>query len=143
MKIIKLTSRQVTNGTRVHLENLMYQLREEKSRTTLVELKRIVGNPTVTMAVAKDGSRIVGVATLYTIQKVGKHIAHIEDVVVDSAYRGRGLGKKLIRTLIAEARKRKIKTLNLTSRPARIVANKLYKKLGFKLKKTNVYQFKL
>jgi ribosomal protein S18 acetylase RimI-like enzyme len=91
------------------------------------------------MVVAQDGRRIVGIVTLYVEQKVGKRTAYIEDVVVDGAYRGRGLGKQLMNALIAAARAQKVSSLHLTSNPKREAANLLYKKLGFTLRETNVY----
>jgi ribosomal protein S18 acetylase RimI-like enzyme len=126
------------------INRLMKQLRSgEKTLGTRSELRVILENKNVVMVVAKEGQRIVGVATLYIQQKIGKRTSHIEDVVVDEEFRGQGLGKKLIQTLISAAKTRKVGTIHLTSRPERTAANALYKKLGFKLKKTNPYSLHL
>lgn len=127
------------------LNVLMHELREGQtvSDGTLPELKQVLADKNTTLVVAKDGDRIVGVATLYVIQKIGKRIATVEDVVVASSYRGQGLGEKIMQKIIAVARMRKVQTIGLTSRPERVAGNKLYQKLGFTQKETNVYRLKL
>ena len=135
-----VTKREIDN-----LVRLMTQLRRatEKQRSTLAEVRAILGSKNVKMLVIKEKGHIVGVGTLYIIQKVGRREAHVDDVVVDSAYRGRGLGTKLMRALIQEARRYKVRSVDLTSSPERKAANKLYLKIGFKLRKTNPYTLRL
>ena len=83
----------------------------------------------------------VGMITLgHYLAPTGRKI-WIEDVVVDSSMRGRGLGKKLIDYAIEQARRLAPATLLLTSRPSRIEANALYRTSGFKQRETNVYKF--
>ena len=67
--------------------------------------------------------------------------AWIEDVVVDSSARGRGIGKKLNSAALELAKQAGVKTVDLTSRPARKEANQLYKDIGFIQRETNVYRF--
>jgi ribosomal protein S18 acetylase RimI-like enzyme len=69
--------------------------------------------------------------------------AWIEDVVVDGAARGHGVGEALNTSALAEARRRGSKDVSLTSRPSREAANRLYQRLGFKARETNVYRFDL
>ncbi len=128
------------------LNHLMRQLRQHRSRArlaTLSELKRIVANKNIVIVIAKNGKRIVGVGSLYIVPKLGRRIAYVEDVVVDSDFRGQGLGEMIVRKLIAVARTKKIQTIGLTSRPERIAGNKLYQKVGFIQKKTNAYRLEL
>lgn len=83
---------------------------------------------------------MVGMATLcICTSPVGKK-GWIEDVVISEKHRGKGWGKMLIVRLIAEGKQRGINSLNLTSRPERINANKLYQRLGFQMRETNVYK---
>jgi ribosomal protein S18 acetylase RimI-like enzyme len=126
------------------LNRLMDQLRADNQRQGILkELKQIIADPNIALAVAQDGKKIVGAASLYIIQKIGKSTGYIEDVVVDEAYRGRGLGTKLMTTLIEVAREKELLSISLTSRPARVAGNKLYQKMGFEQKETNVYRLKL
>ena len=69
--------------------------------------------------------------------------AWIEDVVVDNQARGKGVGDALNRAALAEAERRGAKTVDLTSRPSREAANRLYQRLGFKQRDTNVYRYDL
>jgi ribosomal protein S18 acetylase RimI-like enzyme len=64
-------------------------------------------------------------------------------VVVDEAGRGRGVGEALNRAAVDEARARGAKNVNLTSRPSREAANRLYQRLGFVPYETNLYRFDL
>ena len=68
--------------------------------------------------------------------------AWIEDVVVDEAFRGKGLSKLLVAHAIEFTKSQQIPSLMLTSNPKRIAANKLYQKMGFERKETNVYRMK-
>lgn len=87
---------------------------------------------------------IIACATLCVFDSPTGRKASVEDVVVNSKYRGQGLGKMLMQNVIAFA-KAELKTvdLHLTSRPHRVAANGLYQSLGFGQKETNVYVLKL
>jgi ribosomal protein S18 acetylase RimI-like enzyme len=65
----------------------------------------------------------------------------IEDVVVDGEARGAGVGEALSRAAIEEAERRGARTLDLTSRPSREAANRLYQRLGFVARETTVYRY--
>ena len=67
--------------------------------------------------------------------------AWIEDVVVDSEARGHGVGEALNMAAIAEARSRGAITVELTSRPSREAANRLYQRIGFVQRETNIYRY--
>jgi ribosomal protein S18 acetylase RimI-like enzyme len=69
--------------------------------------------------------------------------AWIEDVVVDETARGLGVGERLTMTAVDEARRRGVRSVDLTSRPAREAANALYQKLGFERRETNLYRLSL
>ena len=90
----------------------------------------------------KDGD-IIGSATLATFQTpTGVH-GWIEDVVVDAAARKQGIGRALTQACLDQARAMGMKDVNLTSRPGRTAANRLYKAMGFEQRKTNVYRYAL
>ena len=65
--------------------------------------------------------------------------AWIEDVVVDAQCRGLHLGERLVASAVSFAEREGFNTLMLTSRPSRVAANRLYQKVGFERKETNVY----
>jgi ribosomal protein S18 acetylase RimI-like enzyme len=120
---------------------LLPQVRSDPSqyKGSLADLQDIVENNWTSMIVAKDEKQIIGMATIHIINNMGKRIAHVDDVVVSDAYRRQGLGTRIISELINVARSRSVSQLRLTSRSARVAANKLYQQLGFNIGKTNVY----
>jgi len=92
---------------------------------------------------AADGSSILGSMTLALFRIPTGLRAWIEDVVVDEAARGRGVGEALNRAAIDRAREAGATTVDLTSRPSREAANRLYRRLGFQERTTNVYRLDL
>jgi len=90
-----------------------------------------------------DGNRIVGSLTLALFMIPTGLRAWIEDVVVDDAARGKGVGRKLNEAALDRARTVGATTVDLTSRPSREAANRLYLRLGFETRETNIYRFKL
>jgi ribosomal protein S18 acetylase RimI-like enzyme len=103
----------------------------------------IVASPCTTLLVARDraqSGRIVGSLTLAVFRIPTGVRAWIEDVVVDGAARGKGVGEALSREALRIAGARGARTVELTSRPAREAANRLYKRLGFQIRETNVYR---
>jgi ribosomal protein S18 acetylase RimI-like enzyme len=93
--------------------------------------------------VARIGGRIVGSLTLALYRIPTGTKAWIEDVVVDVGARGHGLGELLNRAALDEARSRGAKDVSLTSRPSREAANRLYQRIGFEARETNVYRYTL
>lgn len=104
------------------------------------ELQAIVGSPTSHLFLLKAGESIVGMLTLCSyIAPTGRKY-WIEDVVVDSAMRGRAYGRRLVEYAVDFASGEGCGTLMLTSKPARVAANALYRSVGFALKETNLYR---
>jgi len=107
------------------------------------ELEKMIAGGTTDLYIARDNhsGRIAGALALVVFMTpTGTH-AWIEDVIVDEAWRGRGIGEALTRTAIERARERGAKAVDLTSRPAREAANRLYRRMGFELRSTNLYRF--
>jgi ribosomal protein S18 acetylase RimI-like enzyme len=88
----------------------------------------------------RDGA-IVGMLTLVTFRLPTGVRAWIEDVVVDTGAWGRGVGEALTQAAIELAADRGAQTVDLTSRPSREAANRLYRRMGFEQRETNVYRF--
>ena len=110
---------------------------------SLEELRSMVADPNTCLMVACDGERIIGMASLYVMQKIDGRTSHIEDVVVSSEYRGQGIGEKLMQALIKKAREDGLHEIELTSRPSRVAARALYEKLGFQKSETDVFTLTL
>jgi ribosomal protein S18 acetylase RimI-like enzyme len=124
---------------------LLPQVRSDPSQHqgSLADLKNILGDDLTSMIVAKDEQRIIGMATIHIVNNMGKRIAHIDDVVISEGYRRRGIGKKIVGELLDIAKARGVSQLRLTSRSARIAANRMYQQMGFKIGNTNVFYMNL
>jgi ribosomal protein S18 acetylase RimI-like enzyme len=122
---------------------LIPQLSSSSAPISAKELEEIIESDTTVLFAARSGQEIVGLLTL-TIFRIPTGVrAWIEDVVVDNQARGQGVGDALNRAALAEAERRGAKTVDLTSRPSRESANRLYQRLGFKQRDTNVYRYDL
>ncbi len=100
-------------------------------------------DPRTTLFVAYDGERVVGMLTLVVFPIPTAIRAWIEDVVVDEASRGSGAGAALVEAALVRAGEVGARTVDLTSRPDREAANRLYLRLGFEQRATNVYRHTL
>ena len=96
-----------------------------------------------TVFVARVDGVIAGSLTLVMYRIATGLKAWIEDVVVDEAARGQGVGEALNYAAIEEARRHGAKAVSLTSRPSREAANRLYQRIGFSARDTNVYRYDL
>lgn len=105
------------------------------------DVRLIVDDPGSVLFVARLDGRIVGSLTLVLYRIPTGLKAWIEDVVVDDAARGHGIGEALNRAALDEARRRGVKGVSLTSRPSREAANRLYQRIGFTARATNVYRY--
>ena len=103
-------------------------------------LARIVANPYATLFVAREGDRIVGMLTLVTFEIPTAARAWIEDVVVDERARGQGVAAALVQAALDRSAQVGVRTVDLTSRPYRDAANRLYVRMGFEQRITNVYR---
>jgi ribosomal protein S18 acetylase RimI-like enzyme len=119
---------------------LLPQLSRSAPPPTADQLARIVAHPATTLFVAEDDGRIVGSLTLAAFEIPTGRRAWIEDVVTDSAARGKGVASALVDAALAHAVGLGARTVDLTSRPDREDANRLYAKLGFEQRTTNVYR---
>lgn len=125
------------------LAALLPQLSATAPPLELSQLDAVLGLPTHTVLLARDSDHIVGTLTLVVFPTISGVRAWIEDVIVDEASRGSGVGEALVRAALACARDRGARTVDLTSRPDRESANRLYQRLGFTERATNVYRHEL
>ncbi len=144
MEIVEVT--QVDEELMSAFARLIPQLSSSSLPPTASELAEIVSSPATVLFVARDPSRngeIVGSLTLVLFRIPTGLRAWIEDVVVDSDYRRRGIAEALNRAALKRGADAGAKTVDLTSRPSREVANRLYSRMGFAQRETNVYRYKL
>ena len=122
---------------------LLGQLTTRDITFTEGDYRRLIESSNSSLFLLLDGDTVTGMLTVGTYLSPTGSKAWIEDVVVDTACRGRGLGRQLVAYAIDYCRLQGIETLYLTSNPKRIAANALYQSLGFERKETNLYRMKL
>lgn len=125
--------------------HLIPQLSKSAPAPTVLEVEEMIQSTATDVLVATDGDSgaILGSLVLVVFRIPTAVRAWIEDVVVDADARGRGVGEALNQFALDLARSKGAKTVDLTSRPSREAANRLYQRLGFVARETNVYRFDL
>jgi len=132
----------VTDELVAAFERLIPQLSSSSPPPDADALAEIVRSPATHLLIARDDAgTVVGSLTLVLFRIPTGLRAWIEDVVVDGAARGQGVGEALNRYAIDVAAERGARSVDLTSRPSREVANRLYQRLGFEPRQTNVYRY--
>ena len=122
-------------------ERLVPQLSRSAPPPDASTLARIVDSPAITLLIARNGAQIAGTLTLATFPIPTGIRAWIEDVVVDQAARGLGIGEALTRKALEVAQAAGARTVDLTSRPSRTAAGRLYERVGFAERDTRVYRY--
>jgi ribosomal protein S18 acetylase RimI-like enzyme len=128
------------------LARLVPQLSASVAAPTRKAVSEMVTSPAIVQLVARDperGDQIVGTLTLAMFRIPTGLRAWIEDVIVDEQSRGRGIGEALVRAALVRAREAGACTVDLTSRPSREAANRLYVRVGFTRRETNIYRYDL
>lgn len=132
------------------MERLIPQLSRSAAPMSEADVQRFLSQDSVHLFVFRpdeadaQGNRpILGMLSLVTFEIPTGVRAWIEDVVVDEAARGQGAGLALVEAAIEHAKTVGARTVDLTSRPTREAANRLYQRAGFQLRETNVYRVTL
>jgi ribosomal protein S18 acetylase RimI-like enzyme len=126
------------------LERLVPQLSASSPPPGAAQVQELIDSEASSLLVARDqDGAIVGALTLVLYRIPTAVCAWIEDVVVDESARGRGVGEALTRVAVDRARAAGARSVDLTSRPEREAANRLYARLGFEQRRTNVYRMPL
>ena len=130
----------ITDADADDIARLLPQL----SRTATFDRDRlatIVAHDATDLLVVRVEGRIVGAATLVTVPLLSGLRGHVEDVVVDETTRGKGIARALLQRMTEMAAERGLRTLDLTSRPSRESALRLYESVGFARRETNALRF--
>ena len=122
---------------------LLPQLSRSAPRLGPDELDAVVSHQANTVLVARSGGTVTGTLTLVMFPLPTGLRAWIEDVVVDEAARGQGTGEALTHEALRIAREAGARTVDLTSRPAREAAGRLYERLGFTIRESRLYRYPL
>lgn len=133
--------REVTDEVVEAFARLVPQLSKTTAPPDRAALDRIVSSPAATVLLARTDGRIVGALTLIMFVIPTGLRARIEDVVVDESARGQGIGEALSLEAISIARAAGARNVDLTTRPSRVAAGRLYEKIGFQPRETRVYRF--
>jgi ribosomal protein S18 acetylase RimI-like enzyme len=120
---------------------LIPQLSKSSPPPGIAELAEMIASDSADVLIAREGDVIHGTLTLITFRIPTGVRSWIEDVVVDDSARGKGVGDMLNRFAIDLARSKGAKTVDLTSRPSREAANRLYQRIGFVPRETNIYRY--
>ncbi len=142
--IVEITD--VTPEVEEAFARLVPQLSTSSPAPSRADLQKIASSEASTLFAARDedqAGKIIGSLTLATFRIPTGIRAWIEDVIVDSDARGKGVGELLTRRALEKAAELGAKTVDLTSRPTREAANRLYQRVGFQLRQTNTYRFDL
>jgi ribosomal protein S18 acetylase RimI-like enzyme len=123
------------------LNLLIPQLSRSAEPMTQTEFAEIINSSTTHLYVAEENHTILGMLSLAIFPIPTGVRAWVEDVVVKTEARGKGVGKLLTLHAISESKKFGAVSLDLTSRPSREIANKLYQSVGFDVRETNVYRY--
>jgi ribosomal protein S18 acetylase RimI-like enzyme len=122
------------------MDRLIPQLSRSAAIPSRDDLRDVVSSEGTTLLLARTQGRIVGMLTLVMFRIPTGLRACIEDVAVDESERGKGVGEALTREAIRIVAERGGRTIDLTSRPSREAANRLYRRLGFEPRDTNIYR---
>ena len=122
-------------------ERLIPQLSSSSPAPSAEQLRELVSSPDTVLLLARVDGLILGSLTLVFYRIPTGLKAWIEDVVVDGEARGHGVGAELNLAALVEAKARGAKDVSLTSRPSREAANRLYRRIGFQARDTNVYRY--
>ncbi|MDD4777873.1 MAG: GNAT family N-acetyltransferase [Fermentimonas sp.] len=140
MHIERIT--QLDESIVVAFEKLMPELTGREEYPSFEELNKVIESDNVHLCVAfDDQEKVIGTITVILVRIPTGLKALIEDVIVDKEARGKGVGTALIWHAMQIARDKGAVKIDLTSHPRRIAANKLYQKLGFEKRESNVYRY--
>lgn len=141
MQVSEVT--EVTDALMDAFVRLIPQLSSSNPPPSLDEVTEMVNSEASTLFAAEHDGMIVGALTLVLFRIPTGVRAWIEDVVVDGEARGLGVGRALNEAALERAREAGATTVDLTSRPSREAANRLYQRIGFVQRSTNVYRYDL
>jgi ribosomal protein S18 acetylase RimI-like enzyme len=138
--------REVTDTLFNACQTLIPQLTGNNPPPTREQLSLLLASPASFLFQAKHpdfGDEIIGLATLVLYRVPTGLRGYIEDVIVDERARGRGIGEALMAACLEKAKQDRAPQVMLTCNPNRMAANRLYQRMGFELRKSNLYRYRI
>jgi ribosomal protein S18 acetylase RimI-like enzyme len=143
IRIERLEAVSMTDADVPELNVLLQQLSASAPPLLRQNLEKILANSNTMVFVARKDGQLVGTLTLVLQRTLSGHRARIEDVVTSESVRRQGVGRLLTQTAVAAVKQLGLRSVDLTSRPSREEANRLYRSEGFQLRETNVFRLVL
>src|SRR6266513_5417455 len=136
---------EATPALHAALARLLPQLNGNLAVPDMERLERLIADPDVTLLVARDGEEIVGTTTVIVYTTPFWIKARLDEVVVDDSARGRGVGEALVKAALEVGREKGAQVAELQSGrgPAREAAHRLYERLGFRIRESDVMRISL
>lgn len=125
------------------LRKLLPQLSKSADTPSTGLTRQIIESDSSRLLIAREDDIVLGMLTIVIFPIPSGVRAWIEDVVVDEAGRGKGVGEALNQRALQLAKEEGARTVDLTSRPSRAAANRLYKRIGFIPRETNIYRYEI
>jgi GNAT superfamily N-acetyltransferase len=143
MRIEEVT--EATAEVQAALARLLPQLNPTLTVPDMARVRALIEDPAVTLLFAMQGEEVIGTATVIVYTTPFWIKARIDEVVVDQASRGGGVGEAIVRACLDAGRRKGAQVAELQSGrgPQREVANRLYRRMGFELRDSNLYRFTL
>ena len=134
--------RKIEAATAARIDILLHILSPDAPAVSEEKLKRLIQDGSSILFVGEDeGGEIAGMLTLTCCRTLSRNKWWIEDVVVDDRFRGKGIGRALVRAAVEHVKAtEEFPTLYLTSNPSRVSARKLYRSEGFEEYETGVFR---
>lgn len=132
------TLNNVDDDTTKVICKLVRQLSVSSDLPTKEFLNELISSDNSDLYVMTYNNEIIGMTVLCRCTMPTGVKYWIEDVTIDSKYRGKHLGKRLVKHILSTLPPHS--NVLLTSRPSRVAANAMYQKLGFFKRETNVYK---
>jgi ribosomal protein S18 acetylase RimI-like enzyme len=129
------------NDLNIHIKEQVFELfRQLSPKKIQLDLEEIMNEKNqITVAYCEDKEKIIGIALMCTYKVISGNKGWIEDVVVDSVSRGKGIGRKLINLLVEVGEEKELSEILLFTEDHKLAAINLYSSVGFKLKDSKIY----
>jgi len=141
MRIVEIN--EFTQETLEVIRYLISLLTSEPIHFSETEFNELLSSDNSHLFFLLENDNVAGMLTVGLYKSPTGSKAWIEDVVVETAYRGKGYGRMLTQHAIDFAKSKHTDLILLTSNSSRIAANKLYQTIGFERKETNMYRMRI